>query len=410
MVRIILILSMKPSTDNALIEELVSRGVERIFPATEFAVERLRSGDRLKVYLGIDPTGPTLHAGHIVPLKKLALFQKLGHEVILLIGDFTATIGDPDKLSVREPLTREQVLENAKLYQSQASRFLAFDGENPARLVYNSKWLNDMSFKDVLVLASKVSVQQMLERDMFQKRMEKQRPVYIHEYMYPLMQGYDSVAMGVDGEVGGNDQTFNMMMGRHLEKEFIGKEKFVIATKLLADTEGLKMGKTTGNMLALTDEPADMFGKVMSWTDSMIIPAFELLSSLSTDEIAKIKEGLAAGENPRDVKMLLAHTLIREFVGEKEADSARDAFTATFQRGAMPEDVQTVTAQSGEALAEVFLRAGVIESKTEYRRLAEGGAISNAEGEKIENPHAVVEASTTYKIGKRRFLKVSVTD
>lgn len=399
---------MTARLDTALIEELLSRGVERIFPSTDFLRDRLRSGEKLKIYLGIDPTGPTLHAGHIVPLKKLRTFQELGHEVILLIGDFTATIGDPDKLSVREPLTHAQVLENARLYQTQASRFLRFDGENPARLLYNSKWLRDMNFADILSLSSHLTHAQLVKRDMFQKRIAEEKDLYLHEFMYPLMQGYDSVAMDVDGEVGGNDQTFNMLVGRDLMKKMKGKEKFVIATKLLVDPEGAKMGKTTGNMLSLVDEPSDMFGKVMSWPDGSIISAFELLSDLAADEIAKIKEGLLAGENPRDVKMLLAHTLVKEFLSEKEADDARENFISTFSRGAMPEDVLTVTAKSDEELVDIFLRAKVIESKTEYRRLVEGGAVSNERGEKIENPHEKPEGSSTYKIGKRRFVRVEV--
>jgi len=209
--------------DAQAIERVLSRGVEAIYPNPEALKkkleEKLENGERLRFYLGIDPTGPTLHLGHVVPLIKLRHLQELGHEIILLIGDTTATIGDPDKLDVRKPLTREKVAENARLYKEHASRILDFKGKNAAKFMYNSTWLDKMDISDVLMLASHTTVQQMLERDMFERRMAEGRPIYLHEFMYPLMQGYDAVAMGVDGEVGGNDQTFNMLMGRTLLRQ-----------------------------------------------------------------------------------------------------------------------------------------------------------------------------------------------
>lgn len=255
---------MKIITDKEKIEEVVIRGVERNYPNDDFLRARLAEGKQLKIYLGIDPTGPTLHMGHMVVLKKLAQLQKLGHKIILLIGDFTATIGDPDKSSAREPLTRDQVMENQKLYKQQASTFLNFDGENPAEFTYNSEWLGKMNFADVLDLASKVTVQQILERDMLKKRFAEGQPIYVHEFMYPLMVAQDSLVMDVDGEVGGNDQTFNMLVGRDLQKKVQNKEKFVIPMKLLVDNSGSKMGKTTGNMLSFLDTADEKYGKVMS--------------------------------------------------------------------------------------------------------------------------------------------------
>ena len=217
-------------------EELLTRGVSNIYPSEEFLKKRLENGEKLTVYLGIDPTTPTLHIGHLIPLKKLAQFQALGHRIILLIGDFTATIGDPtDKTSVRTPLTREKVLENARLYKKQAARIIKFGGDNPASLKYNSRWLAKLSFAEALSLASKMTFAQIVKRDMFQKRIEENKDLFLHEFLYPLMQGYDSVVMDVDGEIGGNDQTFNMLVGRDLLKKINGKEKFVLSTKLLED-------------------------------------------------------------------------------------------------------------------------------------------------------------------------------
>jgi tyrosyl-tRNA synthetase len=210
-------------TDEVKIDEFLTRSVEKVYPNVGFLKKELLSGKQLSFYFGIDPTGPSIHIGHIIPLLSLARLQKLGHKVTLLIGDFTAMIGDPDKSSAREPLTKKQVLANLKDYKKQASRIIDFKGNNKANIVFNSKWLSKMNFEDVLSLASKMTLQQMIERDMFDKRIKEGKPVYLHEFMYPLMQGYDSVALKTDGEIGGNDQTFNMLTGRNLEKEILGK-------------------------------------------------------------------------------------------------------------------------------------------------------------------------------------------
>jgi len=299
---------MSVNTDKAAIESFLGRSVENVFPSREFLEARMKEGKPLSLYVGVDPTGPSLHMGHAIWLRKLAQWQKLGHKAIVLIGDFTAMIGDPtDKGAARKQLTREQVLENCKTYKEQASKFLRFEGENAAELKFNSEWLGKMNFADVLDLASRFTVQQMLERDMFERRVEEKKPIYIHEFMYPLMQGYDSVAMGVDGEMGGNDQTFNMLAGRTLMKDMAGKEKFVVAYRLLTDPTGKKMGKSEGNMITFQDSPDDMFGKVMSWTDGMIVAGFELCTDVPMDEVARVEASLAEdGSNPRDAKARLA--------------------------------------------------------------------------------------------------------
>lgn len=400
---------MKIDTDPKKIEAFLTRGVENIYPNIDFLRKKLLSGEKQTVYLGIDPTGPSLHIGHAIQLKKLQELQRLGHQIILLIGDFTAMIGDPtDKTSTRKQLNRKEVLNNCKEYKKQASVFLNF-GWGGAKLKYNSSWLAKMNFSDVLNLASKMTVQQMLERDMFQNRIKEGRPVYIHEFMYPLMQGYDSIAMDVDGEIGGNDQTFNMLTGRNLLKEVTGKEKFVITDKLLVDPNGKKMGKTEGNMITLGEKVDEMFGKVMSWTDGMILPGFELCTYVTLEEIEKIKKELEAGVNPRDIKVKLAKEIVTIYHNKEEAEKAEQNFNNTFKDGGLPEDIDEVVATNGEALSDLSVRVGLVKSKGEFRRLVLEGAVSNQEtGDKINDPMHKVISTSIFKIGKRRFLKVIV--
>lgn len=400
---------MKINTDPNKIEEFLTRGVENVYPNKEFVKKLFLSGKKLKIYSGVDPTGPTLHLGHAIQLKKLGEFQKLGHEVILLIGDFTAMIGDPtDKAATRKQLTRRQVLNNCKLYKKQAKAFLDF-GWGGAKLKYNSKWLDKMNFGDVLNLASKMSVQQMLERDMFKKRMDEGRPIFIHEFMYPLMQGYDSVAMDVDGEIGGNDQTFNMLTGRNLMKEMLNKEKFVITSKLLTDSNGVKMGKTENNGVNLNDDANEMFGKIMSWTDGMMMSAFELCTYITDEEIEKIRMEMMAGANPRNIKVRLAKEIVAIYHSKTEADKAEENFVKTFKEGGLPEKIDEVTATNGDALSDLSVKAGLVKSKGEFRRLVLENAVSNQEtGDKITDPLFKVISTTIFKIGKRRFLKVIV--
>ncbi len=392
------------NTDNAAIEHFLTRGVEAVFPNKEFVKAKMVKGEQLTLYYGIDPTGPTIHIGHLVPIRKLGEFQKLGHQIIFLIGDFTATIGDPDKTSVRKPLTGDEVLSNLKEYKKQVSRFIDFTGPNKALFKFNSEWLGKMTFKDVLKLSALMTVDQMLKRDMFKKRIEEQKPIYVHEFLYPLMQGYDSVALDVDGEVGGNDQTFNMLTGRDLLKQIKNKEKFVVAMKLLTDPTGKKMGKSEGNMVSLNQTPPDMFGKVMSWSDEMIIPAFEIVTDISLDMLSDIKHKLSAGENPKHFKMKLASEIVTLCFGEKEADKARHAFEQTFSKGEIPEGIPEV--KGDKAWIDIAVENNLVESKTEFRRLVEAGAVSEMNsGEKITDPNTPA-SSGVYKIGKRRFIKI----
>lgn len=397
----------KIDTNPQKIEELLTRGVENIFPNKDFLMAKMLRGEKLTLYLGIDPTGQTLHLGHVIPLLRLAVFQKLGHQVILLMGDFTAMIGDPtDKTATRKKLSRKEVLNNLSEYKKQASRFLSFSGKNKALFKFNSEWLDKVSFGDALEIASFFTVDQMLKRDMFVRRAEEGKPVYMHEFMYPLMQGYDSVAMDVDGEIGGNDQTFNMLVGRDLMKSLKNKEKFVIATKLLTDSSGKKMGKTENNMVALDQSPEEMFGRIMSWSDNLIIPGLEIITDIKLSEIESIQKDLNEGKNPKDIKTKLAFEIVKMYHGESSAKKAQETFENTFSKGGVPEDVLEVFASSDTLLVDTLLAEKIISSKTDFRRLIAEGAITNMDtGEKISDTE-IVSTPGIYKIGKKRFIKI----
>lgn len=394
--------------DDKKIEYLLNRGVEQVLPSADFLRSQLKSGKRLKIYTGIDPTGTFLHLGHFTWLEKLRQFQELGHEVVFLIGGFTATIGDPTGKDVtRKVLTEKEVADNAKEYIKQASKILSFSGKNAAKVVNNSDWLKKMNFADVLKLEALVTVDQMLKRDMFEKRIAEGKPIGIHEFMYPLMQGYDSVALDVDVEVGGNDQLFNMLMGRDLLKKLKNKEKFVITMKLLTDSAGKKMGKSEGNMVTFKDLPEDMYGKVMSWTDGMINSGFELCTRLKQEELEKISTELLQPEtNPRDFKMKLAREMVKIYYSEEEAERAEKNFAQAFQKHLTPENIQTVKVVSGKLLSEVLLEAGVVESIGEFKRLVKEGAVTINEEQKVESFGMVVDQNLTVKVGKKRFLKI----
>lgn len=393
--------------------DLLNRGISAIYPSKEFLEEKLKKGEKITLYLGIDPTGPSLHLGHLIPIKKLAEFQKAGHQIIILFGDFTATIGDPsDKESTRQPLTRKQVLQNHKDYKKQISTILSFKGKNKAKIKYNSKWLRKLSFEKIISLASNMTVQQMIERDMFKKRIEDGKPIFMHEFFYPLMQAFDSVAMNVDGEIGGTDQTFNMLCGRDLMKTLSGKEKFVITTRLLEDNHGQKMGKTEKNMVSLSDNPEEMYGKIMSWTDGLIIPGFELCTNVPIDKIREFSEQLKDEKtNPRDLKMNLAKEIVSLVYGENKARNAEDNFINVFQNKEKPENIEVVSVNKDESLVNILLEKKLIKSKNEFRRLISSGSINTISpkekqilsvGEKVEN--------SVYRIGKKRFIEIKTRD
>ncbi|MBI4714212.1 tyrosine--tRNA ligase [Candidatus Uhrbacteria bacterium] len=397
---------MTIDTDPKKIEALLTRGVENIFPSREFLSARLKEGKQLSLYLGIDPTGPDLHIGHSIQLRKLRQFQELGHKIILLIGDFTGMIGDPtDKSATRVRLTREQVLKNAEKYKEQAGKILDFGGKNSVELKYNSEWLGKMSFTEVVELAAHFTVPQMLARDMFKQRIKDGKDIYMHEFLYPLMQGYDCVAMDVDGEVGGNDQTFNMLAGRTLMKAMKGKEKFVIANKLLEDPTGKKMGKSEGNMIRLSDSSDEVFGKIMSWTDGMILPGFEILTDV---ELKPIEKEIKSGVNPRDLKARLAREIVAQYFGEKEAQAASDQFDQMFKEHEIPENIPEHKIASAMLIVDVLVDSGIAKSKSDARRLIEGGGVKLDEKvvEDLEQVVKPTKEGVLIQKGKRHFVRI----
>lgn len=400
---------MSVSTDPSAIANLLFRGVENVYPSREYLEARLREGKQLTLYCGYDPTAPTLHIGHGITLLKLRQFQDLGHRVIMLIGDFTGMIGDPtDKSATRKRLTHDEAISNCKRYQEQAASILRFDGENPAQMRFNNDWLGKMSFADVVELAAHFTVQQMMERDMFERRIEEGKPIYLHEFLYPLMQGYDTVAMDVDGEVGGNDQTFNMLAGRTLMKEMKGKEKFVLTSKLLVAADGKKMGKSEGNMISLEDSAEDMFGKVMRWSDDMIDLGYELCTRVALDEIAAMRDARAAGTNPRDHKLRLAFEVTHTFLGDAAAEQGRAFFAQVIQQKQTPDDMPVIDVREPEMnIIDLVVRAGLVASKSEARRVIEEGGVT-VEQQTIRDITTIVKigSGVTLQKGKRHFTRV----
>ncbi len=403
---------VKVITDEKKIEEILTRGVEQIFPDKESLKKKLMSGERLKLYCGFDPSANALHIGNAIQLNKLRQFQELGHEIIFLIGDFTGMIGDPtDKSAARKKMTREEVSENSKEYQKQASGYLKFDGENPARVLRNSEWSDKINFKDLIDISSNFTVQQMIARDMFQKRIKEEKPIYLHEFLYPLAQGYDSVAMNVDLEIGGNDQMFNMLCGRDLMKAMKNKEKFVLTNKLLSDETGKKMGKSEGNAVFLDQTPNDMYGAVMSWADGMIVPGLELATALPTSEIEEIKKALADPDNnPRDFKMKLAFEMVKINHGEEAAKSAQEYFVNTFSKKEMPTEIMDLKVKIGDSFLDAMFSGNLASSKSDARRKLEQGGVE-IDGKKVEDVKAEITRDMDgkiLKVGKRDFRKIVI--
>ena len=406
---------MKTIIDKDRIEEFLTRGVSAVYPNKEFVKDKMSSGEQLSMYIGIDPTGPTLHIGHIISLMKLSEFQKLGHKVIFLIGSFTGMIGDPtDKKATRKQLTREDVLKNCEKYKEQASVFLDFKGKNPVELRYNSEWHDKLTFKEVVEIASHFTVSQMIERDMFQERIKNNQAIGLHEFLYPLMQGYDSVAMNVDGEIGGNDQIFNMLCGRELMKDLKNKEKFVIGMKLLSDQTGKKMGKSEGNMISLLDNAKDMFGKIMSWNDGMMFSGFELCTTISSEELKEKEKELKSDKNPRDLKLELAYDIVKIYHGEEIAKKEKENFISQFSDKQLPENMEIVVLKKDTVnVCELLVDLKMVESKTKASQLIEQGAVKTIFGDitkKIDNykEDIVLEDGLIIQVGKLKFVKIKI--
>ncbi len=405
---------MKIDTNPERIEDFLTRGVSALYPSKEFIKDLMLSGKQLSMYIGVDPTGPTLHIGHMISLMKLSEFQKMGHKVIFLIGSFTGMIGDPTgRNSIRKQLTREEVLKNCEKYKEQASIFLNFEGDNPVELRYNSEWHDKLTFRDVINIASHFTVSQMLERDMFQERIKNNQPIGLHEFLYPLMQGYDSVVLGVDGEIGGNDQIFNMLCGRTLMKDLKNREKFVVAMKLLIDPSGKKMGKSEGNMISLMSSSKDMFGKVMSWPDGMIYPVFELCTQVSSKDLSIIEDKIKSNENPRDLKLQLAYEIVKIYFGEEIAKQEMDNFISQFSNKDLPNNMEDVETDKRFKNATELISTAFNISKTSARKMIEQGAVKiyyNGEMKKIIEPNKNVEINNdmVLQLGKLKYKRIKV--
>jgi tyrosyl-tRNA synthetase len=399
----------KVIVDKELIEKFLTRGVEAVYPTADALREKLMSGERLRVYQGFDPTGKFLHVGHAMGIRALRILQQLGHEVIFLVGDYTARVGDPDKDTGRKMLTTEEIEENLAGWKEQAAQIIDFGGDNPVQFKRNYEWLSKLNLNDLIKLMSKMTVQQMLERDMFERRMAKGDPIGLHEFIYPLMQGYDGVAMNVDIEIGGADQTFNMLRGRDIVQSYLGKEKFVRANKMMDAPDGRTMSKTKGNGINLGDSSEDMYGKAMSYGDDKITMGLELLTEVPLEAIKEIKEKIAAGENPMDYKKLMSFEIIKNIRGEEEAVKAQRSFEATVQNKEIPADISVIKKSAGNyRLTELLVEAGLAPSKSEASRLIDGGGVK-VDGLKIDDKEAevaVADKEVLIQKGKRGFVKV----
>jgi tyrosyl-tRNA synthetase len=391
--------------------DLIKRGTEEVLPE-DLLIKKLKRGQPLKIKAGFDPTAPDLHIGHTVLINKLRQFQELGHEVIFLIGDFTGMIGDPTGKSVtRPPLTREEVLENAKTYEHQIFKIL-----DPSRttVLFNSSWMGEMSAVDLIQLAAKHTVARMLERDDFNKRYTGGQPIAIHEFLYPLVQGYDSVALKSDVELGGTDQKFNLLVGRQLQEAYGQEPQVVITLPILEGLDGVqKMSKSLNNYIAITDPPEEMFGKIMSISDDLMWRYFELLSFRPMSEIETWRGQVSDGANPRDMKVRLAQELVARFHSHDAAHKAHEAFVARFQKGQIPDEMpehQLKSAEGGYPIANLLKDAGLVSSTSEANRMIKQGAV-RVDGEKVADSSLTISpgAASVYQVGKRKFARVSVS-
>jgi tyrosyl-tRNA synthetase len=390
---------------------IVERGCDELLVKTEFAQKLARSqatGIPLRVKLGLDPTAPDIHLGHTVVLNKMRQLQNLGHTVIFLIGDFTSMIGDPSgRNSTRPPLTREQIEENARTYYAQASLVL-----DPARteIRYNSEWCDPLGARGMIQLASRYTVARMMERDDFTKRFKAGVPISVHEFLYPLMQGYDSVALKSDLELGGTDQKFNLLVGRELQKEYGQEPQCILTMPLLEGTDGVeKMSKSKNNYIGIGEVPESMFGKIMSISDTMMWKYFDLLSFRSIEEVAALRAETETGRNPRDAKVMLGQEIVARFHSQAAAEAALGAFEARFRDGAVPENMPEVTvAGAPVGILKVLREAGLVASGAEAQRNVEQGGV-RVDGDRVEDKSLQLGAGTyVIQVGKRKFARVTV--
>ncbi|MDV6251323.1 tyrosine--tRNA ligase [Vibrio sp. EA2] len=392
------------SIEAALAE--IKRGVEELIPEEEL-IAKLKEGRPLRIKLGADPTAPDIHLGHTVIFNKLRLFQELGHEVTFLIGDFTAMVGDPTgKNSTRPPLSREDVLRNAETYKEQVFKIL-----DPAKtkIQFNSEWLSDLGAEGMIRLAANQTVARMLERDDFKKRYTGGQPIAIHEFMYPLLQGWDSVAMETDVELGGTDQKFNLLMGRELQKSNGQKPQVVLMMPLLVGLDGeKKMSKSANNYIGISEAPSEMFGKIMSISDDLMWSYYELLSFRPLEEIAQFKADVEAGKNPRDIKVLLAKEIIARFHSDADADAAEQEFVNRFAKNQIPDEMPEFAFEAGRPVSNLLKEAGLCPSSSDAMRMVKQGA-AKIDGEKVADSKFTPEAGTyVFQVGKRKFARITI--
>lgn len=390
---------------ESIIAEL-KRGVENIY-SEEDLIAKLKENRPLRIKLGADPTAPDIHLGHTVVLNKLRQFQQFGHEVYFLIGDFTGMVGDPSgKNSTRPPLSHEDVLRNAETYKEQIFKIL---DPQKTKIVFNSEWLGKLGTEGMIRLTSNYTVARMLEREDFKNRFTNQQPIAIHEFIYPLLQGYDSVELKADVELGGTDQTFNLLVGRELQKSSGQKPQVAMTLPLLVGLDGeKKMSKSLGNYIGVTEKPSDMFGKIMSISDELMWDWYDLLSFRPLEEIAQLKSEVSAGKNPRDVKILLAKEIITRFHDEVAANTAEQEFINRFQKGAIPDEMPEFTIEGEIGLAALLKEAGLVPSTSEAIRSAQQGGIK-IDGKKIEDVKQVAQKGTfVFQVGKRKFARITI--
>jgi tyrosyl-tRNA synthetase len=397
------------AVDEAM--SILSRGTEEIL-VEDALRKKLASGRPLRVKAGFDPTAPDLHLGHTVLINKLRHFQQLGHEVLFLIGDFTGMIGDPTGKNVtRKALSRDEVLDNARTYEEQIFTMLS---PEHTLVVFNSSWMGEMRAADLIQLAARHTVARMLERDDFSKRFKSGQPIAIHEFLYPLVQGYDSVALRADVELGGTDQKFNLLVGRQLQESYGQEPQVVITMPILEGLDGVqKMSKSLGNYIGIAEPPDQMFGKLMSISDDLMWRYFELLSDVAQGEIAGWRRSVAEGVNPRDIKFRLGEEMVCRFHGKAAASRALEEFIARFQQGAMPEVIPEVTVMAqrqGLPIANLLKDAGLVKSTSDALRLIDQGGV-RIDGERVEDKGLSFQTGSVhvFQVGKRRFVRVSVT-
>lgn len=391
-------------TDEERIDSLLSRGVEDIIVKEDLKKE-LMSGRQLRIKFGIDPTGPKIHLGRAVPLRKLREFQNLGHQIVLIIGNFTAQIGDASDKTEKRPIrTRAEIDENIKDYKNQIGKIIDV---SKTEFVYNDDWLSKLTFADVVKMSDCFSVQQMLARRNFKDRYEAGTEISLREFLYPMMQGYDSVQVKADVEIGGFDQLFNVKAGRTMQEFFGQSKQNIITFAMLEGTDGRKMSTSWGNIITIVDEPYDMFGKIMSIRDDLIIKYMNLCTDASQEEINDTEKQMKEGVNPMEFKMKLGSELVRIYHGEQNATFAKNEWIKTFQQGGVPEEVKEIIVKEGEILGEVLVANEIVSSKTDWRRLVEAGSISDKDDKKITDPKQLVYENV-FKVGKKRFVKIVV--